>query len=303
MMSRDEIRAALTGPIASVNTPFCRDGSLDLDGLRRFIDYVISAGTRTVLLTYGDSLFTLLTDDEVAQVTRVAVEHTAGRAMVVAADRAWATPKTVEFAKYCSEIGADVLMVLPPDWAASCTRETLVEHYAAVAEHMSVMVVTAVFGTRQALGLRVLEDLVNQVDNVVAIKDDVCNEFGRKMALICHERCAVFAGGQKQHHMNLLPYGCDGYMSVYIKMKPSIAHTYWNAIQSGDLTKAVEVIRQYDFPYFGFIADLPGGFDSGEHGALEIYGIAGRWRRKPYYSLSDEELDRLRGFLQGLGVA
>jgi len=299
-MSRDEIREALTCPIASVNTPFTRDGAVDFDGLRNFIDFVVEAGTRTVLLTYGDSLYTVLTDQEVADVTRTVVEHTAGRAMVVAADRAWGTPKTVEFAKYCRQLGADVLMVLPPDWAFSCTRDTFIEHYAAVAQHMPVMVVTSVFSSRQQVGLDVLRRLMDTVEGVVAVKDDVCNEFGRKMALICHQQCAVFSGGQKQNHMNLLPYGCDGYMSVFIKSMPQVAHAYWNAVKEGNLHRAVEIIAKYDMPYFDFIGELTGGFDTGEHAALEIFGIAGRWRRKPYASASDEEMERLRDFFESL---
>ena len=96
-MDRAEARHHLTGPIPSCPVPFHEDGAIDYDGLRNFIDFVIDADARTILLTYGDSLFSLLTDDEVADVTRAVVEHTAGRAMVVAADRQWATPKALEF--------------------------------------------------------------------------------------------------------------------------------------------------------------------------------------------------------------
>jgi len=36
------------------------------------------------------------------------------------------------------------------------------------------------------------------------------------------------------------------------------------------------------------------------HGAQEVFGIAKRWRRPPYASLTDEEMERLRGFFAGL---
>ena len=58
MIDRDRVREALTGPIASVHTPFNEDGSIDFDGLRRSIDFDIAAGSRTVLLTAGDSHYT-----------------------------------------------------------------------------------------------------------------------------------------------------------------------------------------------------------------------------------------------------
>ena len=126
-----------------------------------------------MLLTYGDSLFSLLTDDEIAEVKRVVAGHTGDHAMVVAADGGWATPKTVEFANYVRDVGADVLMVKPSVWGGSCTVDTFVEHYAVVAEHIPVMVVTNVWAGNTDLGLRTLEVLRDKVDGIVAIKDDL----------------------------------------------------------------------------------------------------------------------------------
>ena len=117
----------------SAHTPFGADSEIDFTSLRGLVEGGIAAGSTTMLLNYGDSLFSLLTDDEVAEATRVVTEQTAGRAAVVAADRIWWTGKTVDFARYVREIGADLLMVLPPDWAQSCTTDTLVQHYAALA--------------------------------------------------------------------------------------------------------------------------------------------------------------------------
>jgi 4-hydroxy-tetrahydrodipicolinate synthase len=294
----EDIRYHLTGPIPSVKTPFNRDGSIDFSGLRKWVDFAIEAGSRTMLLTYGDSLYSILTDEEAAEVAKAVVEYTAGRAMVVAADRIWWTGKTVSFAKYCREVGADMLMVLPPDWAASCTVDTFVEHYAAAAEHIPVMVVTNVYIKRPADGWKVLEILADKVPGVMAVKDDVCGEFARKMCLLVQDKMATFAGGQKQNHLDMYPYGCDGYLSTFISLKPSIAWSYWKAIEKKDLAAAREVIRKYDMPYFSFVDTLPGGFDAAEHGMLELVGIAGRWRRKPYYSFGEEDMARLKAFCE-----
>lgn len=302
MKHREEIRELLTCPVASTPTTFNRDGSIDFDGLRNFIDFTIAGGTTTILLTYGDSLYTILTDAELDEVTRVAVEHTAGRALVVAADRIWATPKEVEFAKHVREIGADVLMVLPPDWAHSCTVETFVEHYAAVAEEIPVMVVTNLFASRQVVGLEVLKRLSETVPGVVAVKDDVLGTFVRKMSLIVYDQLAIISGGKKQNHLDLVPYGCDGYMSTFVKFYPCMARDYWNAIQSEDWTRVREIIKTYDMPYFDLIMGLQGGFDAGIHGTLELFGVAQRWRRKPYYSLNDEEMEQLAGFFKEKGL-
>lgn len=294
-MNRDEIRQALSGAFPSLRAPFNTDDSIDFNGLANLIEFCIGAGSKSLMLTYGDSLYSLLTDDEVAEVTRFTVERAAGRAMVIAADRQWATPKEVEFARYCREVGADMLMVLPPDWAGSCTTQTLVEHYSAVAEHIPVMMVTNLFLSRGAtFGMRTVEACLEQVENIAAIKDDMCGSFARQMTVMAAERCAVVAGGQKQNHLDIAPYGCVGYLSTFITFLPRIAHEYWHALASNDMDAAAGVIKRYDMPLFEYLLQLEGGFDAGMHALGELYGIYGRHRRRPYHTLSDAQVEQFR---------
>ena len=293
MHSTQELRSLLTGPVMSVHTPFLRDGEIDFDSLRGLVDRGIESGSTTMLLTYGDSLLSLLTDDEVAEVTRVVAEQTAGRAAVVAADRIWWTGKTVEFARYAREVGADVLMVLPPDWAGSCTADTFVAHYSAAAAEIPVMVVTNVFSRSHELGLEVLRRLRDKVPGVIAIKDDLVGAFARKMALLLHGHWAVISGGQKANHFDLIHYGCDGYLSTLVTFAPQITQAYWQAVQAGELDAAAGIMRDYDMPYFDYVLRVEGSFDAALHGTYELFGLAQRWRRPPYHSLTDEQMDAL----------
>ena len=299
MLDKDAVRAALTGPVPSISTPFKQDGSVDYAGLRHYIDFLIAAKAKTILLTAGDSHYICLSDEEIAKITKVTCEQTAGRAMVVSADRYHSTDRAVAFAEYAVGVGVDVTMAMPCDWGASCTPETLAEHYAAVARVAPTMIVTNVFLPRgAAFGFETLELAFAKSDNIVAIKDDMCGTFAPKLCMMAHERCAIFAGGQKSNHMLMHPYGCDGYLSSFMSFVPSVTHEYWAAIEAGDLKAATAVIRDIDSPFFDFIMKLPGGFDAGMHGALELFGVAGRWRRRPYYSLNDQEMEQLSQFFR-----
>jgi len=299
----DEMRARLSGPMPSLKTPFTRDGDVDYAGLRRLIDFNLAAGARALMLTAGDSQYIALTEQEIAEVTRVTVEHTAGRALVIAADRYYHTRQAVAFAEYARGVGADVLMVMPPDWGGSSTPQTFTDHYRAVSAVMPVMLVTNVFISRGAkFGYDTLRLTREQAPNVVAIKDDMVGEFARKMSVLIHDRWAVVSGGQKQNHLNNLPYGCDGYLSTFLSIKPEIAHAYWRAVEAKDLAGMQRVIREQDMPFFDLVLALPGGFNAGIQACLELKGLAGRWRRKPYYSLSDAELEAFGAKLKQLGL-
>ncbi len=299
-----EVRAALSGPWPSIRTPFTQRGEIDYPALHGMLDFMIEEGkAKAIVLTWGDSLFSLLTDEEIAELTKAVCRHVNKRAFVVAADNRWWTGKEVRFAKYCTEVGVDMLMVLPPDWARSTTVDSLVDHYRAVSEHIPVMVVTGFLISRGAsFGVELIGRLCKEVPGVMALKDDFCGEFIRKVGLLAHEHWALSAGGMKQNHMNMVPYGADGYLSTFITFKPEIAWRYWNAIEQHDLEAATDVIRDYDMPFFDYIDKVRGSFDAVMHGIYELVGLATRYRRPPYHSLTDEQMERLAEFLKSRGL-
>ena len=95
----------------SLSTPFLVSGDIDFDGVRQILDFTIEEGrSRAVIMTVGDSLYTLLSEDEIANLTKVVVQHVDGRAMVVASDNFWATRQTIQFAQYAVRHEA------PSDW-------------------------------------------------------------------------------------------------------------------------------------------------------------------------------------------
>lgn len=301
-LDRDWVRASLTGPMTSVHPVFTREGELDFDGLARCIEHDLAAASGTMLLTYGDSLHSILSDREVGDLLRAVVRITAGRAMVVAADRQWPTRIEVEFAREARDAGADLLMVLPPNWGGSALVETLVDHYRTVAAEIPTMIVTAAFAGIQEQGLEVLRILVEAEPRVVALKDDLVGEFARRVGSLCHPAWAIISGGQKQNHLDMHHYGCDGYMSSFLHFNPPIAQRYWQAVTANDMAGAADVIARFDRPFMDRILALPGGFDAGIHATLEAAGLAGRWRRSPYYTLSDAEYDEFKAFLTDRGM-
>jgi dihydrodipicolinate synthase/N-acetylneuraminate lyase len=302
-MDIEEAKHSLTGPVMSLRTPFDQEGEIDFEAARKIIDCGIDGGTRTIMLTVGDSHYDCLSDDEITELTRVTVEHSAGRAMVIAADRYHSTKRAVAFAKHCKELGADMFMPLPPDWGGSCTPESMSEHYAAIAEAMPVMIVTNRFIPRGVpFGLETLERSFDLSPNILAIKDDMCGTFAHDICMRFSDRVAIVAGGQKRNHMNMYPYGCTGYLSTFAMYNPSFAQSYWKAIESKDLVEATRLIEEKDAPFFNTIIKVKGGFDAAMHGMIELYGLGQRYRRKPYHTITDGDLADLKEFLVGLDL-
>jgi len=266
------------------------------------VEHDLAAGSRTILITYGDSLHSVLSEREIGSLLSTVVHQVRGRAMVVAADGRWATHQEVAFAREAAASGADVLMVLAPDWGASATEASFVAHYRAVARELPIMLVTAAFAGREAVGVEVVERLRDTEPRFVALKDDLCGETGRRIATILRNAVPFLSGGQKQNHLDVLPYGSDGYLSTFLQFRPSVAHTYWAAVVADDMAAARDVVERVDRPFFDAALAQPGGFDAAIRGALQLAGVAPRWRRPPYHDLTDAELEGWAETLAGLGL-
>ena len=304
-----ELREALNSPIPSLRTPFTSEGAIDFDGLRSQIDFVIAGGARTVMMTWGDSLLSVMTDDEVAGVAKVIVEHTAGRAKVIVADNGWPTNTAVLYGEYCADLGADLLMLLPPDWAGSTTAATVVNHFNAVSEHLPTMLVTAFFKLSGVAGARtpgfemdVIRALYEEVPGLVAVKDDVVGDLGISLCTTVHERWAVVSGGLKKNHAAQLPYGVDGYLSLFMSYKPEISWNYWKAIQSGDYDASWKITREIERPMFSHMAGVQGGFNAAAHGMFELLGICDRHLPLPYYTMTEGEMEELKAVMENLNL-
>ena len=70
---REEIREALSAPMPSISTPFTREGEVNFEGIRSYVEFVLEGGAKTIMITHGDSLISVLTDEEVWQVNKAVV--------------------------------------------------------------------------------------------------------------------------------------------------------------------------------------------------------------------------------------
>jgi 4-hydroxy-tetrahydrodipicolinate synthase len=319
MSFREEVKESFRGPSTLIPMPFNKDGSIDYKGLKNYIDFVINAGVGALMLTMGDSLYTTLTDDEVAEVTKRTAEFINNRVLFVASDRVWWTGKEVEFAKYCKELGIKMLMVTPPDWAASCTIDTLVEHYNEISKHINIMFVTNYLIDRgMDQGIEILKAMKEKVPGILAVKDDFGGAFGKRLALLNEGHWSLTISGavepgtylySKESFLEVWPYGYEGYISSHINFAPKVTHMFWDAIKKSDSAEAARIIKKYEISFSRFTGSLNAGGVSGAtlaggdaiyHGTMELFGIFKRWRRKPYYSLGDEEMEILKEYFKDL---
>ncbi len=95
-------------------TAFHEDGSLDLEGNRRILDLMVDQGVDGLCILANFSEQFLLSDEERRVLTRLALEHLAGRVPVIVTCSHFATEIVVARAREAAELGAAMIMLMPP---------------------------------------------------------------------------------------------------------------------------------------------------------------------------------------------
>ncbi|WP_422026962.1 dihydrodipicolinate synthase family protein [Roseovarius sp.] len=117
-------------------TPFHEDGQVDGEGMKRVLDCMIDQGVDGICILANFSEQFLISDAEREALTRLSLEHVAGRVPVIVTISHFATPIVVERARFAKELGADIVMMMPPYHGALLkgTAEQTFEQFRAVGE-------------------------------------------------------------------------------------------------------------------------------------------------------------------------
>ncbi len=117
-------------------TPFNPDGALDLEGMKRVLDCMIDQGVDGICILANFSEQFLISDAERETLTRLCLEHVAGRVPVIVTISHYATPIVVERAQFAKDLGASIVMMMPPYHGALLkgTAEQTFEQFRAVGE-------------------------------------------------------------------------------------------------------------------------------------------------------------------------
>ena len=296
MRDADEIRAMLRGPVNATLTTFARDGALVASGIRAVVERSIANGCRIIILTWGDSLMSLLSDAEVLTVHRLVREAAGPDVLTVACDNLWGLPQSIEWARTVRELGFDLYMARPAEWLnAKGTPDSLADFYRAVAKEMRCMLVGNV-------PIKTCEMIANEA-NIVAFKEDAGPDYAHEIQMRWGDRWPLVGGGGFRGHHLIWPHGhCDAWMDLFIRTNAAPAWRYWEALQAGDGAAAWRVIEEFEVPYRALEARSLCGRASFKHAMLEVFGIAPRWLRSPAPSATDGEVDQIRRLMHELGL-
>ncbi|PYG26508.1 dihydrodipicolinate synthase family protein [Pelagimonas varians] len=134
------MNTVLTGISPIAPTPFHEDGTVDYEGMKRVLDCMVDQGVDAICILANYSEQFLLSDDERAKLTRLCIEHVAGRKPVIVTTSHFSTDIAVARAKDVMALGGDMIMMMPPYHGVGIAPppNVVFEHFAAVNEAISI---------------------------------------------------------------------------------------------------------------------------------------------------------------------
>lgn len=123
-------KARYQGVFPVVPTTFRENGELDLASQKRCVDFMIDAGSNGLCILANFSEQFVLSDDERELLTREILAHVAGRVPVIVTTTHFSTRVCAERSRRAEDMGAAMVMVMPPYHGASIrVAEPVIEQF------------------------------------------------------------------------------------------------------------------------------------------------------------------------------
>jgi 4-hydroxy-tetrahydrodipicolinate synthase len=232
----------LTGSLVAIVTPMKAGGALDLDALKRLVDWHVESGTSGIVIvgTTGES--PTVDVDEHCLLIRTVVEHVRGRVHVMAGVGANATSEAIELTRYAKQVGADSGLSVVPYYNKP-TQEGLYRHFRTIAEAVDLPLYLYNVPGRTVADLATETTLrLAQVPGIAGIKDATA-DLGRGSELLkglaaAGKRDFAVLSGEDITALPLMMMGGHGVISVTANVAPGLMAQMCGAALSGDFAAA-----------------------------------------------------------------
>ena len=281
-----EIRSRIQTAIAFPVTPFHRDYSLDLDGLRRLVRFMVEGGITALVTAGGTGELYNLDMDEWRAVVRATVAEVGGRAVVIAGI-GFNGYTGARMAREAHEMGADALLIFPPYYRTG-DEDGLFAYYRMIAGATELPVIPY-SRDNAVLGPRIAERIA-QIPNAVAYKD---GQGSARMFMRVRQHLGdrfVWLGGTGD---DLVPAyfaaGAQGYTSSVANVSPRLALDLLHGVQAGRFAEMQALVDRAIVPLYE-LRDKRRGYEVAAMKAMmEGRGLPGGPVRPPLLDLTAAE--------------
>ncbi len=289
--------AEFSGLSVAITTPF-RNGEVDIDGLKRQVEFHVAAGTNCLcpVGTTGES--PTLTHDENEQVIAEVVQAAAGRIKVMAGTGSNSTAEALRLTQRAAVDGADAALIVAPYYNKP-TQQGFIEHYKVIAETIDLPI--CVYNIPGRTGKNIEPDSIcrlGELENITLVKE-ATGSLDQASEILNNSNLTLLSGDDSLT-LPLMSIGGSGVISVVGNIVPQDMMALISAFDSGDIAAA----QQWHHKLFPLCRDMLGLSTNPIpiKAAMAMLGLDSGELRLPMTPLNDSEEAQLRKTLENYGL-
>jgi len=234
----------IQGSIVALVTPMDERGAVDMDSLKRLVEFHIAEGTDALVAvgTTGESA--TLDEHEHCAVIRAAVDYVGGRIPVIAGTGANSTTEAINLTQLAKEAGADACLIVTPYYNKP-TQQGLFLHYQAIAEAVDIpQILYNVPGRTACDMLPETVGRLSSINNIVGVKE-ATGDLSRVKTIrdLTGDGFAIYTGDDASSREFCL-LGGNGSITVTGNVAPKLVHQMIKSAMAGDAETALAIDKK-----------------------------------------------------------
>lgn len=290
----------LKGTFVVMVTPMLDNQGIDIETLKKNIDWYIEEGLPGICVCGGTGEFTSLTQDERLIIADTAVKHVNGRIKCIVGTAAETTSDTILYTKHAEEVGADGVMIINPYYCRP-TEDEIFEHYKAISEASNIPIM--VYNNPAHSGVDLTPEIIVRLSTIPTVKyvKDASGDLRRipDIMRLTNGEVGIFCGGEDLIFENYL-LGAVGWISVCANIIPKEAHSIFELMQDNKIGEAKALFLKL-FPLLDLLENQPKAIQKVKAG-LELIGKKAGPSRRPRLPLTTNETEELKKVLKNIDV-
>ncbi len=286
------------GSLTALVTPM-RNGHIDEDALRAFIEWQIGEGTHGLVPvgTTGES--PTLSHDDHKRVVKLCIEVAAGRVPVVAGSGSNNTVEAIDLAVHAEQAGAQGLLIVTPYYNKP-SQEGLYHHYKAINDAVGIPIIIYNIPGRSVIDMTE-ETMARlfELPNIAGVKDATGDPVRVTMQRIIVGEGFNQLSGDDGSALAFMAHGGHGCISVTSNVAPKQMSEFHEACLAGDFATALTMHdRLMPLHRALFLEPSP----AGSKYALSLLGKMEADLRLPMVPLSDGAKTEVREAMVHAGL-
>jgi len=293
-MTPDTLRSALQGVIGFPVTPFTADFSLDIDGFRRNLRFMLTDPPSAIVAAGGTGELYSLSPEEHLEVVRAAVAETSGRVPVIAGV-GFNVPIAQALARQAEAAGAGGILAFPPYFPAA-EDEGLFQYYQAIANASALGLI--IYSRDWFHPSPTLVERLTSIQRLIAWKDGQ-GDIRRLQILQSRigSRLLWIGGAGDDMVPAYYSLGIRAFTSSVANVSPRIARQLHEAASTGDRSTLDALMSRCVVPLYNLRARRRGYEVTAMKDLMNLLGLAGGVVRPPLPALTAEDAKFLETLL------